>query len=405
MDDTGIGEPSSSSSSSSSTTSGEWGEPGPEHPTYRVQFTSIASRTLLRFIVTLKASTQKSSCEEIFHFIRYDTRFSAYMNNEFDDTEAIHAESEADKKLVQIVELCFRDIGFAVLRTLAAIREFGNPIVRHMGLLAILRSNALLQSFISLVYLIYLDLSIYSGHHISTLNSQRTAIQGQREVLDFFASPRAMVFNYDKMLQQSDYCCVHVMNKAYVRLEVIEEEQSIAKIEWHPLLTYTRLAHQAAKSSYDIIMKLDDAYIQYGSSSSSSSSSAITVNSGVADICLGVQALLANQETIESEDHVNLWPVIFEMCADKGYKLYSATYHILTRLDQEFEVINQEMFIIQNALEKGNLIVRMKLIEVVSLQMCVLRAVSKRSDDRVAVMKRISDLMVSDLRYLKSNIH
>ncbi len=104
-----------------------------------------------------------ASITDLFRLVRCKVRYgnTLMINDPAMDKQAEIANTDQDKMMINCIEDCSLKVGYFILRALAAVREYGSPKAKSMGLYAILCSNEHLQDFISLVNFMYIDSKLY----------------------------------------------------------------------------------------------------------------------------------------------------------------------------------------------------------------------------------------------------
>lgn len=176
------------------------------------EFRSIRARVLYRFIWQV-ATALHLRRDAVFNFVRYQVRYASGSFNQSDgDAAAADADTPEDRQMIEIVEACFLNAGYVILRALAALREVGTDEVQSMGLYALIRTKVLLTPFIKIISLLWIDSSLYTGRKYSSENQQRLDISVLIDTVQFFKTTAALKFDVDSD-QAGDGVLFYPMNK------------------------------------------------------------------------------------------------------------------------------------------------------------------------------------------------
>lgn len=323
------------------------------------------SKALYRLVQHI-AVQQKLEDKEVFDFIRFSVRFPDIYTDKEGDELAMVADSDADKRLIESIEVCMNKTGFVVLRALAAIREFGNQLSQGLGLFAIIRCDTLLQPYLELINLLYMQTAIYLRNQYTALAMVKMQCSQQEKALQFFA----LLEN----IPQSD---MHRF-EGNRQLDVVEEGNKLIdtrigfeiairndKLEWLPRWTFGRLLRQAVRMEKKEIDAEED------------------------------PALLLKR--MKDKD------TRMDQILGGGTSLYSAYHNITSQLQTALSIDirghtkNDPSEIDVFILCQSSLPLRIKLVEAVSLSFAIDKIYHKSSDARRASQHMCNSLLQADL--------
>ena len=340
---------------------------------------------LMRQLATVMIGAPSSkdgtrSIQDLFRFVRCQVRFKDTLLQPSDqrDADALIADSDEDKLMIRCVEECCKVVGYVILRALAAIREYGSPIAKNMGLFAILQSNDTLQDFISLVNLLYLDTRLYMQKHYSALIVFKQQSNQEAQLLHRFANlsiqfPCDLDPNMPKYSPQYD---LYVFND-----ELATEQKMFADHgEWNDMIRYSRMQKQSIRQR--------------------STRPPIDESSG-----LDPEAVAKHRNLDIRELQLLCIPgdsLQLDLALDDGSPLYRSAFDVLQNVGTALGMPGgHDMF---NVMQRG-FVRRVKFIEAVMLRTAIDHVYAKRSDARGAIMKSCSDLLQADLDFLVMSIH
>ncbi|MDR3539994.1 MAG: hypothetical protein P4L69_03355 [Desulfosporosinus sp.] len=342
-------------------------------------FTSYRARALLRFIIELKTTLGRSDIPSIFHQIRYHTRFAEALNDPQGDEGALSANSEEDELMILVIESCFLDVGYAVLRSLALWREFGRYEIQQLGIFAIIRSTLLKNQFMVLVKSTHYQLGLFAGKRIVSTSSLKSTQAELGQCIAWIRGTEASImYDIDSIFKNSSYCAVlQCMNIK----ELMEEETALAALALHPTVLYARMLMQASQTSFIVTKQFDFPY-----RIESSSSTSTPQHSGIFDVCKGI--------ALDNSGELNWTVTLTAALGEEGSQLQYASAYINTELESLLGVVKRddENIVLQRILTSGNLVWRMKLVEAVTMRIN-LEKDKDRSDSRKALIMQMRDLL------------
>jgi len=347
---------------------------------------------LMRQLATVMIGAPSSndgtrSIQDLFRFVRCQVRFKDTILQPSDqrDADALIADSDEDKLMIRCVEECCKVVGYVILRALAAIREYGSPVAKNMGLFAILQSNDTLQDFISLVNLLYLDTKLYMQKKYSALIVFKQQSNQLAQLLHRFANlsiqfPCDLDPNMPKYEPQFD---LYVFND-----ELETEKKMFADHgQWNDMIRYTRMQKQSIlhRSTHPPTETLSD--LDPENFDKAMKSVAKHRNLDIREL----ELLCIPGDSLE-----------LDLALDDGSPLYRSVFDVLQNVGTALGMPGgHDMF---NVMQRG-FVRRVKFIEAVMLRTAIDHVYAARSDARGAIMKSCSDLLQTDLDFLVMSIH
>lgn len=346
----------------------------------KYEFVSSRSKSVHRLAFELHISLQFLTIEHTFHFFRFQLRYDKLLNTKSDslDSDAMSAGSDQDLVMIQMVGECFQKCGFAILRALSYIREFGSPMAKQMGLYCILSTSQTCQDFIALTNLIYLESKVNSRKDFKAEVVLKLKSNTQMEILQRFADLR-LIMPSDIVHRNSSIHEVHELldNNAVAQLKISYDFEAITAAllngkPWPHLLSFARLLKQASFASEKDVNQTDSSE--------------------------WINKLISMEFNPKASTRS---PITMELVFDQGSTLYRACKEITQSLATVMHDINpDDMFQILQA----PLVRRMQFIEAVHLQESLHSVFAKGSDARVTVLHRVSGLLQADLDSLVEDL-
>ena len=342
---------------------------------------------LLRQLATVMIQWRTRSIQDLFRFVRCQVRFkdTILQPSAQRDADALIADSDEDKLMIRCVEECCKVVGYVILRALAAIREYGSPIAKNMGLFAILQSNDTLQDFISLVNLLYLDTRLYMQKKYSALIVFKQQANQEAQLLHRFANlpiqfPCDLDPNMPKYSPQYD---LYVFND-----ELATEQKMFADHgQWNDMIRYSRMQKQSIlhRSTRPPIETPSDLAPE--------------------DVDREMKKVAKHRNLDIRELELLCIPgdsLQLDLALDDGSPLYRSAFDVLQNVGTALGMPGgHDMF---NVMQRG-FVRRVKFIEAVMLRTAIDHVYAARSDARSAIMKSCSDLLQTDLDFLVMSIH
>jgi hypothetical protein len=237
--------------------------PGPPpQPVWRFPLESFRMAALYRMLrqlatrlvgagrptMTLKdMNPPTKSISDVFLFTRCSVRYkdSLMKHDPSKDEEALLAGSEQDTIMIHCIEDCCIRVGYAILRALAIVREYGSPTAQQMGIFAILHNQTTAQPFLELTNAIYIDCQhiIRTKYAADVMLKQHA--QHEEVLIKRFAN-----------LNFAGVCDITAIDRVNYPLfphpavyedELAQEQAFYRQLpEFTPVLRYSRLQKQAA---------------------------------------------------------------------------------------------------------------------------------------------------------------
>jgi hypothetical protein len=187
------------------------------------------------------------SIMDVFRFTRCSVRYndSLLKHDPAKDDDALLADSEQDKIIIHCIEDCCIRVGYAILRALAIVREYGSPTAQKMGIYAILHNNSTMQPFLELTNAIYVDCQhIMRSKYAADVMLKQHAKQEEVLIKRFASLNFAGVCDIADIDRVSYPLFLHPV--AYH--DELSQEQAFHRQlpELTPLLRYSRMQKQAA---------------------------------------------------------------------------------------------------------------------------------------------------------------
>ena len=156
-------------------------------PPGEMNIESLRMKALYRLFYHISIDI-RTSLFSIFNFNRLQALFneSLIIANPIMDQNAMYADTSEDTHLINVVEICSIQVGYAILRALAAIREFGSNEVRQMGFLAVISHVITLTDFVSLVSLILIETKMYLFETYKAVSVVKLMATQQEQILHKF---------------------------------------------------------------------------------------------------------------------------------------------------------------------------------------------------------------------------
>jgi hypothetical protein len=346
-------------------------------------FTSIASRVLLRFVCHL-AEALKQPPQSIFLMRRYQQRFADVLH--------ISDPGSDDDLMIRIVEQCFIDVGYAVLRALAAVRTMGSAPMRELSLFAMLRSMTLLTQFTGLTLCIHSDLRVNSFAQYQSKVVMTQAAEESAKFIGFFVRSSASQYPQDTVFNDSSHFSRFNMPQSTQDSLIDADEKamaltSLADYVYHPIITFTRLVMQATRCALRACADFDTGYLENGK----------WMPPAVKIIAEELQACALRPDA----DQLSL-DVALDRCLAKVDDIRRAALGLNVDLQNYVEMAGGHMASMaddQTLLSFASdprVQVRMTLVEVVSVTVYQEKATRNRSDLTRAISMRLAQMRESD---------
>jgi hypothetical protein len=187
------------------------------------------------------------SINDVFRFTPCGVRYkdSLMTHDPAKDDDALLADSEQDKIMIHCIEDCCIRVGYAILRALAIVREYGSPTAQKMGIFAILHNNSTVQPFLELTNAIIIDCQhIMRTKYVSEVMLNQDARQEEVLIKRFASLNFAGVCDLTNADRVSYPLFLH---PAVYQDELVQEEAFYKQLsDFTPMLRYACIQKQAA---------------------------------------------------------------------------------------------------------------------------------------------------------------